>query len=135
MRNKIIMLSKKEYKENLIRMWDSLRDEAYKGATMCEGVTCRDCPLYNKACGSFYVFEALELVEKWAKEHQIKTNADKFKEMFGVDAPMNRCIQNDVFCADCEYYELGSEPTGCKANERFWNAEYKEPKKEGAEDD
>lgn len=29
--------------------------------------------------------------------------------MFGVDAPMNRCIKNDEFCADCEYYEFGSE--------------------------
>lgn len=108
-------------------MWDSLRDEAYKGTTKCEGVICEDCPLYNKACGSFYVFEAIKIVEQWGKENQIVTNADKFKEMFGVDAPMNRCIKNDEFCADCEYYEFGSEHDGCKVDERFWEAEYKEP--------
>lgn len=118
------MLSKKEYKENLIRMWDSLRDEAYKGVTMCEGVTCRDCPLYNNACGSFYVFEALEIVENWVKEHPVKTNADKFKEVFGFDAPIHQCIKKDEFCADCEYYEFGSEHGGCKVDERFWEAEY-----------
>lgn len=61
------------------------------------------------------------------EKNQIVTNADKFKEMFGVDAPMNRCIKNDEFCADCEYYEFGSENGGCKANEKFWNAEYTEP--------
>lgn len=126
MRNKIIMLSKEKYQRNLIRMWDRLRDEAYKGTTKCVGIACEDCPLYKKACGPFYVFEALELVEKWAEEH-IKTNADKFKEMFGVNAPMNRCIKNNGCCADCEYYGFGSERGGCKADERFWEAEYKEP--------
>lgn len=121
------MLSKEEYKKNLIRMFDSIRDE-FKGEENCAGVGCGSCPFYEEVCSigqvKFHVYEAIEVVEKWAKENPIKTNADKFKEMFGVDAPMNRCIQNDVFCADCEYYELGSEPTGCKANERFWNAEY-----------
>lgn len=121
------MMTKEEYQENLIRLWDSLRDYEYKGGTKCVGVICENCPLYNKACGSFYVFEALEIVEQWAKEHPIKTNADKFKEIFGVDAPMNRCIKNDEFCADCEFYEFGSEHGGCKANEKFWNAEYTEP--------
>lgn len=122
----MIMLSKKEYKENLIRMFDSLRDE-HKGEENCIGVACGDCPLYKKACGSLFAFEAIEFAEKWTKEHPIKTNADKFKEIFGVDAPMNKCIKNYDFCVDCEYYEFGSERGGCKANEKFWNAEYTEP--------
>lgn len=126
------MMTKEEYKENLIRMWDTLRSH-HKGEENCKGIGCIDCPLYNKACGSFYVFEALEIVEKWVKENPIKTNADKFKEMFGVEAPMNRCIKNDEFCADCEYYEFNSERGGCKVDERFWEAEYVEPRKGGDE--
>lgn len=120
-------MTKEEYQRNLIRMLDSLRVDEYKGATNCVGVACGDCPLYKKACGTFYVFEALEFIEQWAKEHPIMTNAKKFEEVFGVEAPMNRCIKNDEFCADCEYYEFGSEYGGCKADERFWNAEYTEP--------
>lgn len=65
------MLSKEEYQKNLIRMWNSLRDEAYKGATMCEGVICEDCPLHNKACGAFYIFEAIKIVEQWGKKTRL----------------------------------------------------------------
>lgn len=28
--------------------------------------------------------EVVEIVEKWSKEHPAKTNADKFKEVFGM---------------------------------------------------
>lgn len=124
------MLSKEEYKRNLVRLWDSLRGDD-KGDESCTGIRCIDCPFDGKTCNigapNFRAYEALEIVEKWAKEHPIVTNAEKFKEVFGVDAPMNRCIKNDEFCADCEYYEFGSERGGCKADERFWEAEYKEP--------
>lgn len=132
-------MTKEEYKRNLIRMFDSIRDE-YKGEENCAGVNCGyNCPFFMKVCGfgkvKFHVYEAIETVENWAKEHPVVTNADKFEEVFGVEAPMNRCIKNDEFCTDCEYYEFGSEPTGCKADERFWNAEYKEQKKEGADNE
>lgn len=123
-------MTKEEYKRNLIRMFDSIRDEN-KGDESCAGVGCGSCPFYEEVCSigqvKFHVYEAIETVENWAKEHQIKTNADKFKEMFGVEAPMSRCIKNDEFCSDCEYYEFGFEHGGCKVDERFWNAEYTEP--------
>lgn len=58
------------------------------------------------------------IIMNWAKEHPIKTNADKFKEVFGV---VNIKLNCDIFecsegrCSECEY-------------ENFWNEEYKEPK-------
>lgn len=107
-----------EYKKNVIRMWDSIRDEAYKGTTKCVGVLCENCPLHG-ACGSFYVFETLELVENWAKEHQIKTNADKFREVFGTEPSKSTCV-NDIDCENCEYYVNGE----CDVCDQFWNAEY-----------
>lgn len=111
-------MTKEEYKKNVIRMWDSIRDEAYKGTTKCVGVLCENCPLHG-ACGSFYVFETLELVENWAKEHQIKTNADKFREVFGTEPSKSTCV-NDIDCENCEYYVNGE----CDVCDQFWNAEY-----------
>lgn len=120
-------MTKEEYKKNVIRMWDSLRTER-KGEENCVEVACGDCPLYKKACGPFYVFEALELVEKWAEEHHIKTNADKFKEVFGLDmAPIHSCVNPKGTCSDCKY----SYEDDCYVSDRFWNAEYVEPRKEG----
>lgn len=67
-----------------------------------------------------------KLVENWAKENPVKTNADKFKEVFGVEYDaMNSCINHGVKCRDCDYSEDGE----CDARNRFWSAEYK-PKKE-----
>lgn len=123
------MLSKEEYQRNLIRMLDGLRVDEYKGATNCVGIACGDCPLYKKACGPFYVFEALELVEKWAKEHQILTNADKFKEVFGIDIETQACVNPKGTCSDCKYaYE-----DDCYVSDRFWYAKYVEPRKGGDE--
>lgn len=116
------MMTKEEYKENVIRMWDSLREDEYKGNEYCEGVVCDDCPLYKKACGSLYAYEALEIIENWAKEHPIVTNADKFKEMFGFD--MTICWDNEFPCNECQFCDIDGT---CNSKEKFWNAEYKEP--------
>lgn len=122
------MLSKKEYKENLIRMFDSIRDE-YKGEENCAGVNCGyNCPFFMKVCGfgkvKFHVYEAIETVENWAKEHPIKTNAEKFKEVFGIEPSKQTCV-NDIDCENCEYYIPDDIECGVKA--KFWNAEYTEP--------
>lgn len=122
-------MTKEEYKRNLIRMFDSIRDE-FKGEENCAGVGCGyNCPFFMKVCGigqvKFHVYEAIEVVEKWAKEHPIVTNAMKFKEVFGVDYDaMNSCINHGVKCRDCDYSEDGE----CDAYNRFWSTEYK-PKK------
>ena len=125
-------MTKEEYKENLIRMFDSLRTDC-KGESACAGIRCADCPFYGKVCNAtdtamfmFHVHEAVEIVEQWVKEHPIATNADKFKEVFGFKPFTNNCINGEVKCKDCEYYDYGV----CDAHNRFWNAEYNEKIKE-----
>lgn len=108
---------------------------------MCEYFTnpdkssCRKCPMasvnngYDAICETFLLNhpqEAEPIIMKWAKENPIKTNADKFKEVFGVkirNASLKGCsgIDTDcsISCADCKYKD-------------FWNQEYTEPK--GAEE-
>ena len=125
-------MTKEEYKKNLIRMFDSIRNE-YKGDENCAGVNCgNNCPFYGKVCGmgqiKFHVYEAIEVVEKWAKEHPIMTNLEKFKEVFGTEPTTHTCVNPKATkCRDCKYFYGGR----CKVRNRFWYAEYK-PTKEGA---
>lgn len=71
------MITESEYRETLVRMWDSLRNEN-KGSKVCSSVMCEVCPLDNNGCGyeagmaQYEVFEAIKTVEKWGKEHPIK---------------------------------------------------------------
>lgn len=61
---------------------------------MCHSFSCdcKDCPL-GKQRGIFtclrwifdHPYESEELIMKWAKENPMKTNGDKFKEIFGFD--------------------------------------------------
>lgn len=125
-------MTREEYKRNLLRMFDSLRTNC-KGESACAGIRCADCPFYGKVCNAtdtamfmFHVHEAVEIVEQWVKEHPIVTNADKFYEMFGIDPPPIRSCINFKECEDCEYYD-GIE---CDADNRFWDAEYKEQTEE-----
>lgn len=126
-------MTKEEYQRDLIRMFDSLRNEC-KGKKNCGGINCRDCPFDRKVCNAdietFHAHEAIEIVENWAKEHPVKTNADKFIEVFGVEHdPINACIKHNVKCGNCPYYNYDGT---CDVTNRFWNAEYK-PTKEGEE--
>lgn len=126
-------MTKEEYKKNLIRMFDSIRDEN-KGDENCAGVNCgNNCPFYGKVCGmgqiKFHVYEAIEVVEKWAKEHPIKTNADKFKEVFGTEPTKDSCVHADKLCKECECFN----DYRCNVGNRFWDAKYVEPRKGGDE--
>lgn len=71
------MMDEKTYKKEIVRMWDSIRDDEYKGTETCAGVTyCDVCPLYDIGCGeSSNAFEMIKAIEKWSKENQPK----KFK--------------------------------------------------------
>lgn len=72
------MISKEEYKKTLIRMWDSMRDDVFKEESCCTDISCSECPI-NFGCGSvMHYYEVVKFVEKWAKEHPIVTNGDKF---------------------------------------------------------
>lgn len=124
-------MTKEEYKRNLIRMFDSIRNN-HKGEKDCDGISCADCPFRGKICNRELVFnsyEAIEIVEQWAKEHPIVTNAMKFKEVFGIEPSKQTCF-NHIDCKNCEYYIPDDKECGVQAE--FWNAEYN-PTKEGEE--
>ena len=102
-----------------------MRIQTKEGDENCVGISCSSCPFDGKTCNTgalvFNSYEAIEIVEKWAKEHPIVTNAMKFKEVFGVEYDaMNSCINLGIKCRDCDYYEDGE----CDASNRFWSAEY-----------
>lgn len=67
------MLDNKTYRRELVRMWDSLRDDN-KGRNGCNGVDCKECPLHGFKYGCSCSLSAVEIynaVEKWSKEHPI----------------------------------------------------------------
>lgn len=112
------MISKEEYKKTLVRMWDSVREE-YKGASGCDGVICNVCPA-TSMCGDYMenvnnAYDLIELVEKWAKEHPIVTNGDKFKELFGKEILMSPHGCVGLLC---------QSPCDTCPNNGFWNKEY-----------
>lgn len=84
---------------------------------MCKSYSkCKDCPICSInnrtiwGCDAFakeYPKETEEIVMKWLEEHPVKTNADKFKEVFGIDVVELQKYAND-----------------------FWNQEYKESEEE-----
>lgn len=69
--------------------------------------------------------QAQEIIMKWAKVHPVKTNVDKFEEVFGFEVKdLNKCklVLEDKGCTnpygrceDCENHMS-----------KFWQQEYKE---------
>ena len=62
---------------------------------LCKGRSCDDCPIREKVNEDMGIYcsvwvknhpeEAETIIMKWAAEHPIITNRDKFKEVFGLD--------------------------------------------------
>lgn len=67
------MMTKEEYKKELVRMWDSLRT-INKGKSSCDGVLCGDCQLslFDGCSSAEDIFDIYKTVEKWSKEHPPK---------------------------------------------------------------
>ena len=120
-------MTNEEYKKELTRYWDSIRDKksGMMGQCNCVSVKCCNCML-SKICTiqrfNQYAdaFEAVELIEQWSKEHPIKTNGQVAKELleerFGITTKTpTRCeiISCNNSCIECEY-------------KGFWSKEYKE---------
>ena len=91
----------------------------------CTGVLCNRCMFDNISsdirCSEFEMVrpeDATELIRKWAEEHPCVTNADKFKEMFGVEPSLSCC---PISCnRSCK------EPDECKYL-NWWKEEYEVP--------
>ena len=93
------MMTKEEYKRELIRMWDSLRTEN-KGEYSCYGVDCDFCALVRR-CDRIFSFEMIEAVEKWSKENPpkkykvSKAEYDILQEVYSVHGNF-RMYQNEI---------------------------------------
>ena len=104
-------------------------------------IECNDCPLFKsvRRCRELpfdkkEIDEYEKILEEWAKEHPVMTNADKYieviKNVFGgdVDKTKTRSV--------CIKFILGIECNDectCKECLKWWDEEYKEPEKEKEE--
>ena len=136
------MLTRDELKSTVERIFNSLREsEIVDAECLCDQICCdNNCPFHDTSfssceCPSSYaridkIYNTLEYVESWAKEHPIVTMADKYKEVFGVEpkgkSGASVCPRSvgfdDVEC------KIGGGCEDCR-NE-FWHSEYKPPKRE-----
>lgn len=88
---------------------------------MCEShETCGECGLAfgkEEGCGS-YIFdhpeEAVHIVEEWSKAHPIKTNGQKFVEVFGF--------------VPTTWNKMGEEIHDYIADPQWWHEPYEAPK-------
>lgn len=88
-----------QYKKDLIRYWDSLRQDlpGSLGLASCVGVKCKKCMLRDNCidqddieeCDKYYAYDNILKIYKWAKAHPFKTNREKLKEVFGIDLDTN----------------------------------------------
>lgn len=87
---------------------------------------CTECGLYKafETCGVCFLPDNLdEIVDKWVKEHPIKTYAMDFFEKF-PNARKND-IGTPTICVKCVYGELSRDCARLDCNE-CWNQEMKE---------
>jgi hypothetical protein len=128
-------MTKEEYKKNLIRYFNSLRDNRKSVMIFCDDIICSEC-MFRELCRDFdkpgmqphqmfkSSFEVIELLEKWAKEHPPITNKDKIEQVFGVEIdPKHGCPPGVGRC----------EGSNCDECRKWWGEEYKGPNEEEAE--
>lgn len=79
------MIDKQTFKKELVRMWDSSRNEGFKGSKFCEGADCDHCVL-KSSCGvwcdfaaPYNAFEIIDVIEKWSREHPRKYKISPFE--------------------------------------------------------
>lgn len=70
------MIAKEIYEREIVRMWDSLRDDRFKGCDDCVGVICKVCPIYDAEYDNCHLYnDVYNAVERWTSNHPLK----KFK--------------------------------------------------------
>lgn len=103
------MLDKETYEKELVRMWDSLRINKYKGRNNCNGVDCKECPLQGFKYGCSNALSSLEIycaVEKWSKEHPSKKYKVSKLEYDIMRAAIDYSSEEDTFEDVDILYEL-----------------------------
>lgn len=123
-------------KARMTKVGDGVHDD------LC-GISCDECPLYDENNGmevdcqnleSFYPEKAVKIVEKWAKEHPIKTRQSEFLKMF-PNVPMengflltNPCwVDSTVKCLKQKSDGVHEDaPERCvECRKEYWLAEVK----------
>ena len=105
-------------------------------------VECDDCPLYkpSRYCKNFpmseeEIDEYEKILEEWAKEHPVVTNAEKYieviKNTFGAKLNETQMSQVRGICVKGVVgLNVACNTTHCSECMKWWNEEYKEPVKE-----
>ena len=103
----------------------------------CESVACKNCPM-DETLGicdlapldftDEIIESAIKVVEKWARDHPVITNAKKFEEVFG---PVNKIEMSttttSISTKDPQPYNNIKVDKYLAIYEDWWNQEYKEP--------
>ena len=102
------MMDEETYKKEIVRMWDTLRSDEYKGKNICDGVFCEDCPLSginndgrDGCMEPMKVFEIIKIVERWSKEHSPKKYKVSRMEYDILQYAINHISNNDTFDDFC----------------------------------
>lgn len=101
------MIDKETYKKEIIRMFASFRhDKAKFEYCLCSCEQCDDCPLLDcchmhGTVRPYDVFEVIEKVEKWSKEHP--------KQKYKVSQFEFDFLEENLKCVDGAYYLKFSE--------------------------
>jgi hypothetical protein len=97
--------------------------EARNCPSNCHGEMCDGkCLMWHNG---FSFEQAINYVEKWSKENPIKTNAQKFQEVFGVEIRNAKHLDKDG-----RAFVIETLFPGRVANESWLNEEYREKKHE-----
>ena len=84
---------------------------------MCDITPCSECYAHRED-GCIFGYnkgrwlsaeEIVAIVEKWSKEHPVQTNADKFKEVFGISLGMSTEIDENIFVWGQQPYKAPKE--------------------------
>ena len=99
-------------------------------ARMCNYYTanCDSCPMSVRfgSCemGGLYIYdmdEIVDIIDKWSIEHPVKTNADKFYEVFGHRIWCNKNLDRDR-----RAFSIEDDGFGHLMQEDWLSAQYKE---------
>ena len=86
------MLTREEYEKTLVRMFDNIRGEKYRGDKSCEGVNCADCPFNDEDCYMSNAFEAIEIVENGVKNIPLQQWKINLSRCLGVSLLMKKDV-------------------------------------------
>ena len=139
------MLTREETRKIVARILDSVRpsDSEHMGEYDCGDLDCIEskCPFRNLSSGICpntervdSVFNVLEFIENWAKEHPIVTYEQKYEKTFGVKPLHIDQCKKVYLCPKHAGFDIGinCNAQSCeRCKEKFWHSEYREPKKEG----